>query len=67
MTRRRWYVDVWRRTDRAAYRAEEVSSLEAVRRCIEARGADEIVRIIPPIDASRADLDALLQLGARPS
>jgi hypothetical protein len=64
--RRRWYVDLWPRTGRRAFWCHDFEHFAPVRMLIEAlRGPEVIIRIIPPIDASRTDLDALERIGVR--
>jgi hypothetical protein len=63
MAARRWYVDLWPETGHAAYWGGEFNSFGSARLFINAvRRPNEIIRVIPPIDASRIDLDGLRKL-----
>jgi len=62
-----WYTERWDKDGKAAKRWRELPNFAAVRAVIaEARekGEGEIIRVSPPLDASRADLEAFESLGA---
>ena len=67
MTGKLWYTERWDKDGKAAEWWRELPNFVAVRAVIaEARekGEGEIIRVSPPLDASRADLEALESLGA---
>ena len=62
-----WYTERWDKDGRAAKWWRELPDFAAVRAVItEARekGEGEIIRVSPPLDASRADLEELEKMGA---
>ena len=64
----KWYVELYNSDGRAAKwwaMLPDFATVHEVMWDVRQRGAREIVRIMPPLDAARADLDALKNFGAK--
>ena len=62
-----WYTERWDKDGKVAKWWRELPDFAAVRAVIlEARekGEGEIIRVSPPLDAARADLETLESMGA---
>jgi hypothetical protein len=68
MTKKAWYTELYDANGRAAKWWAMLPDFAAVRTVItdaRRKGVQEIVRVVAPLDAARADLDALEKLGAQ--
>jgi hypothetical protein len=61
-----YYAELYRPTETKAQWRKMLLDLASVRAVILHRAKGEIVRLIAPIDISRAERDELHDLGARP-